>query len=420
MTTSELNDNGRGLLYPAYHKLYSALSSLEKFEKGTNFFDNISYLDSFLSEYRNVTFMLQKSLAHTEYLTAYEENRKKYLLNDVCKWFITKRNEVLKQRPFDLEKKIRIVIYTTTDNVVLPELSCTIENDVEYSTLIDSLREFLTELNLVEVMFSAEFSFYEKGQTEELYDYFLSGISNMKLFMKAMKEVINERSVLSDQLEKKIDELKFHRIPKNMLLIDDYVFYTRKNLFEKASRAEINFPVNDTKVPVTNFEKMFSDSKDLFDNFIMMHLVTFQKQKCLMPTCLIIYNDQKMQFMSFESSIKTTIYRKLYEIANRIEAEGIVEIMYVGEMYQYAKKENILNLESRERIRYMSSESLVFFKSSYDLNTSSYSFNSAKVDDVEYVASVLVKKDNAYNNLAFMKPIINEFNRLNLKNANLD
>lgn len=103
--STELQENGRGLLYPAYHKLYSALSSLEKFEKGTNFFDNIAYLDNFLSEYRNVTFMLQKSLAHTEYLSAYEENRNKYLLNDVCKWFTEKRNEVLKQQPFDLEKK---------------------------------------------------------------------------------------------------------------------------------------------------------------------------------------------------------------------------------------------------------------------------------------------------------------------------
>lgn len=124
----------------------------------------------------------------------------------------------------------------------MPELSFTIENDVEYSTLIGSMREFLTELRLVEVMFSAEFSFYEKGKTEELYDHFLSGISNMKLFMKAMKEALNESSVLSDQLEKKIDELKFHRVPKNMMLVDGYVFYTRKNMFEKASRAELHFP----------------------------------------------------------------------------------------------------------------------------------------------------------------------------------
>lgn len=417
MDNTNFRQNTKGLLYPAYHKFYSALNSLDKFEKGTNFFDNISHLDNFFSEYRNVTFMLQKSLAHTEYLKVYEENRKKYLLNDVCKWFIEKRNEVLKQQPFNLEKKIRIVVYTTSDNIKLPELSFTIENDVEFSTLIDSMREFFIEFNLIEVMFSAEYSFYEKGSSEELYDYFISGINSMKLFMKAMKEMLKENDILSDQLEKKIDEMHFHRIPKNMLLIDDYVFYTRKNLFEKASRAEMILGTNDLKVPFTNFEKMFPGSKDLFNNFILMHLIIFQMQQKLMPTCLIIYNDEKMKFMSFDSSIKTTVYRKMYEIANRVEEEGIIEVLYVGEMYLYSNNQQIINMESRDRIKYKESELLIFFKSSHDLSTDSYSFDSEKIDDMKYIVSVLINKNDALKNLAFMKPIINEFKRLNFKNS---
>lgn len=294
MENNDFKKNGRGLLYSAYHKLYNALSNLEKFEKETSFFDNITYLDSFFSEYRNVTFMLQKSLAHTEYMKAYEENRQKYLLNDTCKWFIDKRNEVLKQQPFDLEKKIRIIVYTPSDNLVLPELSFTIEDDIKFSTLIDSMREFFTKLRLVEVMFSAEFSFFERGKTEELYDNFVEGISNIKLFMKAMKEAVNESCILSSQLEKKIDEMKFYHIPKNMLLMDDYIFYTRKNMFERASRAELSLGMNSQRIPSSNFEKMFPGSKDLFESFIMLHIVIFQMQKNLMPTCLIVYNDDTM------------------------------------------------------------------------------------------------------------------------------
>jgi len=414
MPTSDPKDK-KGLLYPAYHKLYNALSNLEKFEKGSNFFDNISFLDSFFSEYRNVTFMLQKSLAHTDYMKFYEEHRQTYLLNDISKWFIEKRNEVLKQQPFDLEKRIRIVIYTTTDNLSLPELSFTIENDVEYSTLIDSMRQFFRELNLVEVMFSAEFSFYERGNDVDLYDHILFGINNMKLFMKAMKSSINESCTLSDQLEKKIDELKFHRLPKNMLLTDDYVFYTKRNQFEKASRAEISLGNEEKKVPVSNFEKMFPGSKNTFDNFVMMHLVTFQMQKRLMPTCLIVYNDEKMEFRSFDSSIKTTTYRKLFEIAHQIEAEDMKEVFYVGEMYHYPNTEHILSLESRERIKYMNAESLIFFKSGQDLVTKSYSFDSSRVNDPIYVASILVNQNEAVNNLAFMNPVVNEFKRLDLK-----
>src|SRR5579862_1975826 len=105
-------DSTRGLLYPALHKFYSALSSLEKFEKGTNFFDNIGYLDNFFSEYRNITFVLQHSLAHTDFLVTYETLRNKYLVNSVGKWFVEKRNEVLKQQPFDLEKRIVITVYS--------------------------------------------------------------------------------------------------------------------------------------------------------------------------------------------------------------------------------------------------------------------------------------------------------------------
>lgn len=62
-----------GLLYPAYQKFYSSLSSLERFDKEGNFFNNISCLDAFFSEYRNITFVIQAALKHTEYFNIYEK-----------------------------------------------------------------------------------------------------------------------------------------------------------------------------------------------------------------------------------------------------------------------------------------------------------------------------------------------------------
>ena len=41
-------------LFPAYQKFYSALNCMERFNKEQDFFDNISALDSFFSEYRNL------------------------------------------------------------------------------------------------------------------------------------------------------------------------------------------------------------------------------------------------------------------------------------------------------------------------------------------------------------------------------
>ena len=81
----------KDLLFPAFQKFYSALSSLERFRKENNFFDNISSLDTFFSEFRNVTFVLQKSLAHTKYMPLYEQLRSKHLAS--LKWFVETRNQ---------------------------------------------------------------------------------------------------------------------------------------------------------------------------------------------------------------------------------------------------------------------------------------------------------------------------------------
>ncbi|PQJ10576.1 hypothetical protein CJD36_011420 [Flavipsychrobacter stenotrophus] len=275
-------NNSRGLLYPALHKFYNALSSLEKFEKGTNFFDNISYFDNFFSEYRNVTFVLQKSLSHTEFKATYENFRDEYLVNNVCRWLIDKRNEVLKQQPFDLEKRIVITIYSEQDPVSLPELIFTIDNDVEYSTIIESLRKTFIDTKQLEVMFSAEFSFYENGHIEDLYDNLISGINHMDSFLKAMREVLNEDCELSNELAKKIEQLNFSRVPKNMLFIDDYVFYCKKNRFERASRVELRVDSDKTKSPIENFNKLYPEG-DLYDKFELMHLVIFQMQKNYYP-----------------------------------------------------------------------------------------------------------------------------------------
>ena len=96
------------LLYPAFQKFYSALSSLERFHKEKSFFENISSLDTFFSEFRNVTFVLQKSLAHTDYMRLYEDLREKYFSE--LKWFVETRNETTKQHPFELIKKIKITV----------------------------------------------------------------------------------------------------------------------------------------------------------------------------------------------------------------------------------------------------------------------------------------------------------------------
>lgn len=387
-------NNGAKLLYPAFHKFYSALSSLENFSKGKDFFDNISSLDNFFSEYRNITFVLQKSLKRTAFEPIYEQLRNEFLINETCKWFLEKRNEVLKQHPFDLEKRIDVVIYSPEMTLALNSQTFTIENDVDYGTLINSLKEFLLSIKQVEVMFSAGFSFYERGTNNELYENFIFGINQMKLFLAKLKEAVNENCSLTDALEAKINQLTFYNVPKNMLFIDDYIFFAKNGQFERASRSEMGMIIDQDKLPVLGLDKFFGDLPDLYEKFVYMHVMTFQMQKKIMPTAFIVHSDQTMRIRSFDSSIKTTIYRKFYELAKRIEEDKIVQILFVTEMYHYQNTKEILELESRERINHAKQESLSFFSLESDLKFRSTTLDVKKIDDMKYVIESILKADN--------------------------
>ncbi|WP_276347921.1 hypothetical protein [Daejeonella sp. JGW-45] len=405
--------NSRGLLYPALHKFHSALSCLEKFEKGTNFFDNIGYLDNFFSEYRNITFVLQKSLAHSDFTSTYEKLRDQHLVNNVGKWFIEKRNEVLKQQPFDLEKRIVISIYAGQGAVILPELVFTIDNDVEFSTIVDSLKATLLGLNQLEVMFSAEFFFYEHGHGQDLYDNFISGIDQMKLFLLDMKKAINEECKLSDALESKIEKMTFYHVPKDMLFVDDYMFYTKKKRFEKASRMAMWAGPRQSRVPIENLNKYYPDG-DVFNKFEIMHLMFFQWQKTLLPTCLIVYSNDTFELNSFGFSIKTTVYRKFNEIAKRIESDNIISVLFVTEMYTY-NIQDIKNLDSRERVKHAKNEILAFYMIDNQLGMKSHGFDTKLIDDFKYIASVMFAEPSEPELPRFMNPVIKEFARLRAK-----
>lgn len=402
-------NNSRGLLYPALHKFYSALSSLEKFEKGTNFFDNISYLDNFFSEYRNITFVLQKSLANTLFMPTYEKLRNQYLVNDVGKWFIEKRNEVLKQQPFNLEKRIVISIYTG-ETLSLPELVFTIDNDVKISSIVDSLRKTFISFGQLEVMFSVEFLFYEYGHSEDLYNNLILGINQMKLLLEDMKKAINADCTLSNELERKIDRMNFYRVPKDLLFIDDYIFNCKKEYFEKASRIALLSGPGQIKVPIEHLNKMYPNG-DLFSKFELMHVVIFQMGKSLLPTCLILYSDDTFELVTFGFSIKTTVYRKFNEIARRIEADKIVNVLFVTEMYIYDLDE-IKNLDSRERVEHSKSEILAFYMIDNHLAIKSHSYDTKQIDDFKYIGSIMFSKLSEQVLPRYMNPVMQEFTRL--------
>lgn len=410
-----------GLLYPAMHKFYSALMSLEKFHQGNDFFDNITYLDAFFSEYRNITFVLQKILKNTIYESKYEELRDKYLVNELGKWFIAERNKVLKEHPFNLEKRILVTVFFQKDSKVLVDDIFTISDDKKYSELMESLRVFFSKLNLVEVYFSVEFSFFEINRKEELFDDLKTGIQNMKSFLLEMKCFINEDDVLVSKLLDKIDKINFYKLPKDILFIDDYVYYMDEDSFEKASKMEVLTSGLKQRASLSHFQKIYSRNKNEktppFVNLLIGYLTIFSIQKTLMPTFMIIYDDDTFEKIMFHASIKTVMYRKINEIADRIERDKIESVFFVCELLLYTNDEAMdkaLSENYSKRLKFSSSESLGFFSINREVKYESYFFDSDKVNNQEHLKSVLNEKSSTKTVMTTLQPIIDEFKRLKI------
>ncbi len=337
------------LLLPAYQKLYAALLSLERFNKGQDLFENIACLDSFLSEFRNVTFVLQKSLAHTDYIREYEALREQYLKNDDCSWLVEKRNEVSKERPFNLEKILRLTLFHPNGAGVFSTDNYTIADEVDYSSLIEMIKGVIEKIPAIEVFFSVEFDYREVGSERNLFITIDNGIDAMiDLLDNLNKTMKSKPSAAREKVLERISGLHFHEAPKNFWFVDDYVFYRKDNVFEKGDRFELITPFK-TAIPYTAFcEMLHVENKgdfinETFEAFEKMHCFAFYRQKEIAPTFLSLSKDGLLSMVMYHASIKTTTYRRIHEIAEEIKSGvPIVAVFYVSEMLIYDDLE-ILN-----------------------------------------------------------------------------
>ena len=322
MKKEEMGD----LLLPAYQKLYAALQSLERFSKGQDLFENIACIDSFLSEFRNVTFVLQKSLAHTEYISEYYVLRDKYLKNDDCSWLVDKRNQVTKENPFNLEKSFVLTLYLPNGAGVFPTDPYTIEDEEDYSSIIEMVKRVIEGIPSIEVFFSVEFVYREIGS---------------EMLEELNQTIDGEVSKTRETVLEKINDFHFHRAPKDFWFIDDYVFYRKDHVFEKGTRCEMIMPYNPESsykvlCNMVGIKNEGNYVEETFRAFELMHIATFTMQKKLMPTIMTLKNDGTVAIVSYDASIKTTTYRKINEIAREIRnGAPIVAVFHVCEMLLY-------------------------------------------------------------------------------------
>lgn len=403
------------LLLSAYQKLYSALQSLERFNKGQDLFDNIACIDNFLSEFRNVTFVLQKSLAHTDYLSVYKQLCEQYLSNPHCSWLKIKRNEIQKEKPFSLEKQLTLRIYLPYSTGVFPTECFTIEDEVDYSSLIDMVKRVISNIPALEVFFSTEFIYKEVGKEVNLFETIDRGIESLQSMLFAIDEKIGAApSQERKTLLSRIDKLLFHKTPKEAWFVDDYVFYREDGYFEKGQRYEMITP-HSTGVKCSDFCNIFKMDltddfiQDTFEAFKRLHIVHYAMQRSLMPTILVLNKDGILSMTMYQASIKTTTYRKIYELASEIKKNtNIVAVFLVGEMIYYDDL-NMLNQDYRYRIANSQSEVLAFDKITKDKAEEYLISSEAIIDNSKDCMFPTLTEIESHQSSSMIYPIIKAF-----------
>lgn len=415
------NDN---ILIPAAQKLYSALVNLEKFSRHNDFFDNVASLDSFLSEYRNVTFVLQKSLAHANQSESYERLRDKFLLGNIGKWLKDKRNEVTKEHPFQLVKLVDITIYDSVEPTKLTTKQFTAEDDEDYSTIIEKIHEFLKVLPRRETSFSIEYIYKEKGTDDNLFDKLFIGIEMMLNFFKALREEINDQSKVFQDIMEKISNLKILHLNTKDIFVEDLVYYKSSDKIEHGWRVElrmpdIKFPLD--KMPGVDFSLQgygldveVNETHELFLKILHFYIFLFIHQRHIMTTIFIVHHDMQANILSFDASIRSTFYRKIKDISEKIKNDrDIISIFIIHECWSYPYKPEILYKNYEERV---ATENPISTFAGHMINENleiySYHFEEEKLKSHEYIINTIneTAKMKLTTPPIFMTPIFNAFN----------
>lgn len=383
----------KGIMYAAFHRFYGALQNLQKFSVDNNLIDNITSLDNFFSAFRSTTFVLQCSVAHTDYKSIYEgmcEERLKP--NLICKWVIETRNEIEKQHPFELNKQVFVTVYSPVSALILKSDVFTVVNDVEYCTLVNSLKDYLKAINSIEVHFSLEFKFKKADDDIDLSSDISSAIMTMKSFLFDMYEKIGETTDLCEDLKSKIESLAAEVLQEQLIFIDDYVFYGDGDRFERGQRFVPSFP---EQRPVRELAKTFGarfptdDPKEFMKLIASSHLKIFLMQKDnLMPTVFIVNKQNMCRVVSFDSTIRTTAYRMINNIAKQVVSDEIKYVVLIHEAYSYDDFKNH-NLPYDKRIGNSKGVSIVVEQVGDGFTPRAMIFDVSRLSDRKYVDDML-------------------------------
>lgn len=409
-------------MFGAYQKLYSALNSLSNISKDNDFIDNISAIDVFLSELRNVTFVIQKNYNDAKSKEVYNKLNEKYLKNDsIMKSLVDFRNETTKEHPFDLIISINCIIYTAKKirkNVLTLNIR---DKKISAKKIEDKVKKIIKSLNCVdrEIYFSYNCQFLSNDKTVDIFEYARHGINKMYTFLLEFEQEICGTTTEYCDIKKKIVNKLQKAYINELTLNTNCVYQKDTDRIQVSPKARFIGVTKDSKV-MNSFDKIPLDSdeyflkganlKERFKSFILNHIAIAQISEELMSTFIIIYNDNTYTIDTFPVFQKSELHYTIDELAKRIKTDNINAIFVVQEMIGATENlEEFSNMTHDERMVNYDKEFLAFSMISKDENIF-IMFDREKISNIEYVRETLLDfKNNFINYILF--PLIKEFKK---------
>jgi len=405
------------LIYPILQKFYNALSNLEEIEPSDYIFENIPKIDAFFQEFRNITFVMQKSFNTPELKVFYEAKREEYLSNNCMKWFVDVRNKTVKQSPFNLEKAISLKTYVAANNFDEFRTLLTTDRDKNLTDLFKEISGILEERykNWLEVFFSISVLFMEDGKEVDIYEKIVEGTTIMWKFVSDICDTYPCHCTKCKNLIKQIKKTLNHILLKQQMIFTQDCYYnagkiqigmqinfygSRGNIFDKK-----DLRIDLAKSPA--FGEEFCDNDILLlqkwaSNYVIIAQMQLENTKKEMPeilaSFLLVYEDNTIEEIGmFAGAIKTTYYRTINEVAERVRNEKIRAVLYVCEALYYPfEKLKIFNRKPySERKKEADSTILYSVIASKQLeNIMGVGIDYSKLNDKNYCARQIINPEN--------------------------
>lgn len=396
--------NNHNIVFGSLQKYYSALKSLEEFGITGDFFDDISNLDKFFSECRNITFVIQKNLKTPEDKDFYIGLKQKYLINNKdAQWLVNKRNETTKENPFNLKKELIFDLYVENEVVRIKNDNLVLDYDESFSQLVDFLyNEILIKISEKQVYFTSRIIFTENNQEIDFSNTIKRGLECISNFMNEFLINFNCDCAICNKLREKIKDKYINIRGKNYYFVRDYSLSLDKRI-DEGERAEILIscgtdninPIQSLRVPLENsiFKESMGDINAVFLSFVKMYTVLFKMSNTIMPVFMIVYNDNTFRLFPFYGTNKATFYRKAIEVILINDFKDAQAAFYCGEYYAYKIDETIETVDKfcfkREKMEKLDVLSFSMVTKNEGIET--ISFDEDKINDNNYVKQVLSK-----------------------------